>query len=208
MGDPTLVPARAGPALEEQWLRKEVTLSLWRDLPMCEDGLRAQSPYGPCSSLTLLPQLPREGGTVLTSGALSTGAALQHRGQWHGPRACLGEGCLPSSPLTAQLTGTGAPPGPTSGNPPGVLEQAQAFQGGAPTGVSPQLLHTSSEVSNWFVLLLPPIGTRLKMPLNFCQCLKNVTIRHFILSLQALIKLREGQILVITYHENQRVQVT
>lgn len=74
--------------------------------------------------------------------------------------------------------------------------------------VSPRLLHMSSEVSNRFVLLLPPIGTRLKTPLNFCQCLKNVTIRYFILSLQALIKLRKGQILVITYHENQRGQVT
>lgn len=46
-----------GQPLEEQWPRKEVTLSLRRDLLMCEDGLRAQRPYRPRSSLTLLSQL-------------------------------------------------------------------------------------------------------------------------------------------------------
>lgn len=72
----------------------------------------------------------------------------------------------------------------------------------------PQLLHTGSEDSNRFVLLLPPTGTQLKTPLNFCQCLKNVTIRYFILSLQALITLRGGQILVTTYHGNQSAGYT
>lgn len=85
---------------------------------------------------------------------------------------CEGESCLPRPQARCATR-------PSLREPPGVCVPApEAVLGGAPTVGSPQALHTGSEDSNTFVLLLPPIRTRLKTPLNFCQGLKNVTIRY------------------------------
>lgn len=140
-------------------------MHLAEEPPACEDGLRAQSPTGQCSSPTLLS--PREGPGRASEGGIPCPhlrsaqhwAALQHHGQRWGP-----------GPPTPGGRGGECLAGchqPTSGSPPGVFVPApEAFLGGALTAGSPQLLHAGSEDRYPFALLLPPIGTRLKTSLN------------------------------------------